>query len=347
MADDPSNPAGIDPNAPSGSPPPDTSAPNIAMQGQPYPQAPTLRPEMPGIAGLISQLIRPTPQQGLTPGQGGLQNVPRPSRAGAFEQFLGTFVNSLAQGMAASGHGPGANIRGAGAALMAPQQQQIARFQLQQQQAQGQSQQQLTQAEVAKTQMETQLAPKQLQMQEELKQLQLQYENDWKQAMMGQSQQKIDLTKLKDQWQKDQGQQKIDLENKLGTGKLNVAQELASYKAMDTASQVSYRATVAQSLTDRVGIAASALQSMDKLRTAQSVGDYQKAYNDVGIMAGLARSIGIAPGVDQILNSMPNPVNLPRSGAPSPTPAAPTSKNRPKGGGADKVSSLVNKYAGR
>jgi len=78
--------------------------------------------------------------------------VTRPaSRLDAFEGFLGNFINSLGQGFAASGHGPGAFARGFGAAVAAPYQTAVGQYQLQQQA-------QANQAEIAQKQAQTQLA---------------------------------------------------------------------------------------------------------------------------------------------------------------------------------------------
>lgn len=114
---------------------------------------PSLKPGMPALISLIGQMIHPTAQ--VQPGQ-----MPRqPSRLDAFENFLGNFAVSLASGMAASGHGPGANERGAAAAIMAPQQQNIAQFQMQQQAQEQQARIAQQQAQTQSTEEQAALVP--------------------------------------------------------------------------------------------------------------------------------------------------------------------------------------------
>jgi hypothetical protein len=129
-------------------------------QNQPITAPPTAKqqlksvttPGLPAIVSLIGQMIHPQGQ--VQSGQ-----LPRPpSRLDEFEKFLGNFSVSLAQGMAQSGHGPGANIRGAGAAMMAPREQGIQNVQLQQQAAAQQAQTQETQARAALTQAQAEQA---------------------------------------------------------------------------------------------------------------------------------------------------------------------------------------------
>lgn len=115
-------------------------------------QAPSLRPEMPAIVHMIAQMIKPTAN--VQPGQSADQ-LTRPSRLDAFEQFLGTFMTSFAHGLASSGTGPGANIRGAGAAMLAPQEQNIRQFGLNQQAASAQQQQAESAAKIQEQQAQT------------------------------------------------------------------------------------------------------------------------------------------------------------------------------------------------
>ena len=92
---------------------------------------------MPAIVELAKGLI----QGGRGTVQPGAAQPARPaSRLDNFEQFMGTFLTSFATGLGASGHGPGANERGAAAAMMAPYQQQVQQFQLRQQQQATQAQ---------------------------------------------------------------------------------------------------------------------------------------------------------------------------------------------------------------
>lgn len=120
-----------------------SAAPDMSTQGQ----MPTLAPQpvqgkskLPGIMGLIANMIHPPTQVSAQPG--GLAQARPVSRADQFEQFLGNFMYSLGQGMSQSGHGPGANIRGAGAAMQAPYQRQLMQSQLAEQQAGTQEAQQ-------------------------------------------------------------------------------------------------------------------------------------------------------------------------------------------------------------
>ena len=109
-----------------------SSAQDLGLgQGSLTPQ-PVLKPPsatqgygMPALIGMIGQMIHPTAT--LQPGQ-----MPRtPSRLDAFENFLGQFTSSLTSGLAASGTGPAANIRGAAAAMGAPHQRALQDYQLQ------------------------------------------------------------------------------------------------------------------------------------------------------------------------------------------------------------------------
>ncbi len=102
---------------------------------------------MPAIISLIGQLIHP---QGVTPsGPVDPSQAPqRPaSRFNDFENFLGNFTASLGAGLAASGTGPGANIRGTAGALNQPHNAAMEQYQMQQQQQAAQSQQALQAAE--------------------------------------------------------------------------------------------------------------------------------------------------------------------------------------------------------
>jgi hypothetical protein len=117
--------------------------PAPAPQQQQQSNAPP-RPR-PILADLISGLIHPQ-AQALADG--------RPSsRVDVIENFLGQFMTALGSGMAAA-HGPGANLKGFAAAVGAPYQQDVQRFQMGQQA-------QLNQADVAQRQAQTQLTQQQ------------------------------------------------------------------------------------------------------------------------------------------------------------------------------------------
>lgn len=252
----------------------------------------------PGIISLIQQLAKPTGQV-----QGPV-NVntppPAPSRASAFENFLGQFVNSLAAGMSQSGHGPGANERGAAGAIQAPYQQSVQRFGLQQQAAANQAQIQETQARTQQAQAETAAIPqkvaieqKQLVFNEQIKQLQMKLENEWRQAMVNQGQQKIDVTKSKEAFTEQIKQQQLNLQKQIQTGKLNIAQEISRYRGMDVASQVAYRAAMASMANSKLQIAYQAQNTSNTLKTAQAAKAAVSAANDYNFVAKIARSIGI------------------------------------------------------
>lgn len=100
------------------------------------------------IRGLVHpQMVAPAPGQEARP----------VSRLATFEQFLGNFVNALGQGLSA-GHGPGAFGKGFGAAVTAPYQQDLQRFQLGQQAQANQAEIQQRQAQTALTQRQAELA---------------------------------------------------------------------------------------------------------------------------------------------------------------------------------------------
>lgn len=306
---------------------------------------PSNRPDMPALVSLIGQMIRPTAQ--VQPGMTADQ-LARPSRMDSFEHFLGNFITSFATGMQEGGHGPGANARGFGAAVMAPLQQNRQQFELNQQAAsvaaqrqQAAAQTQLAQTEAQKTGVEAQLLPQQMLFNEQMKQMSLDLENKWRMATANLGQEKVDLAKQHDAWEKELQTQSLALKKQLGEGRLNIQQEVANYQKMNVASQITYRGTVAETLQEKVGIAKAALDSMNTLRTAQSIADYQKAYNDVGVMANLARSIGIGPSADQVVSFFPNPVALPKSGG-KPSGGPP---GGPKSGGSA-LDKLKSKYPG-
>ena len=111
----------------------------------PQPQQNTAPPKpRPILADLIAGLIHPQTQNvaGARPA----------SRVDVVENFLGNFMTALGQGFQAA-HGPGAALKGAGAAIGAPYQQDVQRFQLGQQAQfqQAQAQQQQAEAQLTRT----------------------------------------------------------------------------------------------------------------------------------------------------------------------------------------------------
>ncbi len=110
-------------------------------------QPPTMAGRKPNIVNLIQGLMNPA--KGTPAGER------TPSRTDVFENFLGQFLNSFSQGMAASGHGPGANLRGAAAAIQAPYKQDVQEFGQQQAAQAQQAQIASEQAKTAQTQAQT------------------------------------------------------------------------------------------------------------------------------------------------------------------------------------------------
>ena len=162
------------PNAPAASnapmpPPPDvtaqqpqqqtSSAPVYDPSGQPLPPPSDLtqpgqraaQTPIPHMGGqpLLMQYV----QALMHPNQGGVDpNTGQPtrpvSRGDATLEFLGNFLSNMSAGLAQSGHGPGANLRGAGAAMQAPYQRALQGYQLGQQQ-------QLQESQIAEQQART------------------------------------------------------------------------------------------------------------------------------------------------------------------------------------------------
>lgn len=138
-------------------PPPDVQS----TQQQQSPQFPAFQPQpqqgaqppkpfgMPLLAQFLGQMFGGNSQERRGYADMGPGQPARPiSRLESFEGFLGQFLNAFSQGMQASGHGPGANIRGAGAAMQAPYQTALQQYGLGQQAEQRQ-------AEIARTQAQT------------------------------------------------------------------------------------------------------------------------------------------------------------------------------------------------
>jgi hypothetical protein len=116
---------------------------------QPQSGPPTLG--RPILLDFIQGMLNPKSQQGPPETTNGITYGGRPaSRLDVFEKFLGNFMYAFSQGMAQGGTGPGANVRGAGAAMQAP-------YQLARQQYQLGQQQQLQQAQVQREQAQTEL----------------------------------------------------------------------------------------------------------------------------------------------------------------------------------------------
>jgi hypothetical protein len=129
-------PSGPPPMVQGGSPARDPNAP------------PTMKGRKPNIVNLIQGLMNPA--KGTPAGE----RVA--SRTDVFENFLGQFMNSFSQGLQASGHGPGANLRAAGAAIQAPYRQDVQEFQQQQQQRQQEASLAQQSAQTQATQVGTQ-----------------------------------------------------------------------------------------------------------------------------------------------------------------------------------------------
>lgn len=117
-----------------------------AAAAQPQQQQASPPSPRPILLDLISGLVHPAAQN---------LNAARPgSRVDVLERFLGNFIGALGQGFSNAGRGPGANFRGAGAAMGAPYQQSLQQYQLGQQA-------QANQADVAQRQAQTQLTQQQ------------------------------------------------------------------------------------------------------------------------------------------------------------------------------------------
>jgi hypothetical protein len=91
-------------------------------------------------------------------GQPGPQGQAPASRGDMTLQFMGQFLSNMAAGLAQSGHGPGANIRGAAGAMQAPYQRDLQQYQLQQQQQVQQAQIESEKAKTELTQAQTEQA---------------------------------------------------------------------------------------------------------------------------------------------------------------------------------------------
>lgn len=132
-------------------------APTPVLAGSPgSPQYAAAQNQPPSPSPILYQLIKGlTHPQMVAPAPG---EQARPvSRLSTFENFLGNFVNALGQGLSAA-HGPGAFGKGFGAAVTAPYQQDLQRFQLGQEAQANQARVGQEQAQTALTQQQARLA---------------------------------------------------------------------------------------------------------------------------------------------------------------------------------------------
>ena len=129
--------------------PPPTQQPQVSST-PPRSNQPPRMGGMPLLAQYIQGMIKGGNQGGIGPS--GYPQQPQ-SRGDMTLNFLGEFLGNMAQGLSQAGHGPGANLRGFGAAVQAPYQRNLQDFQVQQQAQQQQAQlgleQARTQAQVA------------------------------------------------------------------------------------------------------------------------------------------------------------------------------------------------------
>lgn len=116
----------------------------LVQGGTPAGQNPVPRPTVGGLPGLIWNLLSPEHRAQGTP-----QGQMVPTKLQSFESFLANFLQSMGAGMSNAGRGPESFSRGMGAAMQAPYQQEVGRFQLGQQA-------QLQQAQIGATSAETQ-----------------------------------------------------------------------------------------------------------------------------------------------------------------------------------------------
>jgi hypothetical protein len=198
--------------------------------------------------------------------------------------------------------------------MQAPYQRDVGQFQMQQQARQQQaaiqaqqSEAQLRQAQTQQAQMETQLAPERLKLDTQLKLQQQQMMNMWYGGRLQQGGEKIDLTRANQQFTQDYKKQQLDLENRVQTGKLNVAQELASYNRMDDASKATYRVAMAQGIQGRLIVAQQALQAASTLKSAQAVKTATDAANQYNMFARIGRSLGLEDDLGMSLPEMQIP----------------------------------------
>lgn len=137
------------------------SQPSALQQGQPQAQGPPKMGGAPLLARFMTQMFGGQQQRGYAPAPAGQPGRPL-SRLDAFESFIGEFLDSFSQGLAASGRGPGANLRGLAAGIQAPYQRALQQYgvgqQAQMQQAQigeAQARQQLLGAQTGLAEAQT------------------------------------------------------------------------------------------------------------------------------------------------------------------------------------------------
>ena len=137
--------------------PPDVSGLPSASVAPPQAPVQAQTQQRQGPRPILFDLIQGLRGQNQQVGPGGAL-APPISRAQSFENFLGNFTYALSQGYSQEGRGPGAAMRGAGAALAAPYQLGIQQQQLAQQQQLGQAQIAQEQARTGQIQRQTELA---------------------------------------------------------------------------------------------------------------------------------------------------------------------------------------------
>lgn len=262
----------------------------LTPQPQLKPPGPTAGYGMPALISMIGQMIHPTGT--VQPGQ-----LPRaPSRLDAFEHFLGNFASSLASGMAASGTGPGANIRGAAAALGEPHQALVQNYQMQQQARQLESEQAVRAAQTQQVQAETQAIPQRLEYEHQvaianlgLKKAQEEFNNLYKQQMLNLNSGKFDLAKQKQSF--DQANVKWEQQYKaayLDAQKGNIQSQI-QFRA-DSMNERRYMDSQVTSLRQQ----ANDLRAQGLTQQADSL-DLQAANitNRIGLMATIESGLGM------------------------------------------------------
>jgi len=192
--------------------PPPVQQPQVSSTPPPSNTPPRMG-GMPLIAQYLQGMIKGGSQGGIGPN--GYPVQPQ-SRGDMTLNFLSQFLGNLAQGLSQAGHGPGANLRGFGAAVQAPYQRSLQDFQVQQQ-AQEQ------QARIAQQQAQTGLTEAQT---EQLKNV-VQTPYGPMSPLLAKS---IFPSIIKSETQKETTQAKIASAEKQTTQKLKAQGELAGQK---------------------------------------------------------------------------------------------------------------------
>jgi len=160
------------PPQPAGQPVPDQDAmsrlmsmsgqasPLVMQPGQVPPRDPNAGPQVPSYKGRMPLAVRAL-KQFIHPASGTVAGERVPSRTNVMEGFLSELMGNFSAGLAAAGHGPGANLRGAAAAMQAPYQRDVQDYQMQQQEQSHQSQLAQQAAQTAQTQTATRGAEQQ------------------------------------------------------------------------------------------------------------------------------------------------------------------------------------------